>query len=196
MNLPGQILPDSPFGKVLTELASQSQTILEVGTWKGGGSTTCIASGMKNGAFFVTVEANEFMASEYAAPVKNLPSLGMISPQWGTFHRCIQPLVLNPNYNNIQVVECWNNEFRTLQNAPRKIAQPYVLILLDGGEFTSLGDFLTLWPFAQRWIALDDTNKAKALKNIYAREALIRMGWKALHDCQDDRNGWAVFEKP
>lgn len=196
MNLPGQILPDSPFGRALTDLASKSANILEVGTWKGGGSTTCIASGMKIGASFTTVEADEAMYREFVTSFRRTENIGHIFAQWGTFHRSIQPLALNPNCRNIQVIECWDSEFKTLQNAPIKIALPYDLILLDGGEFTSLGDFLTLWPFAQRWIALDDTNPAKALKNVYAHEALFKMGWKALHDCPDDRNGWSIFEKP
>jgi predicted O-methyltransferase YrrM len=43
----GQILPDSEFGDLLTSLATQSQTILEIGTWHGKGSTLCLARGLK-----------------------------------------------------------------------------------------------------------------------------------------------------
>jgi predicted O-methyltransferase YrrM len=43
---PGQILPDSPFGKVLTGLARKATVILEIGTWNGGGSTLCLWQGM------------------------------------------------------------------------------------------------------------------------------------------------------
>lgn len=42
----GQILPGSEFGDALTEIAKQCETILEIGTWRGQGSTLCLAYGM------------------------------------------------------------------------------------------------------------------------------------------------------
>lgn len=42
----GQILPDSEFGDLLTELSKKSETILEIGTWHGQGSTLCLARGL------------------------------------------------------------------------------------------------------------------------------------------------------
>lgn len=42
----GQILPGSRFGDMLTELAKQSETIVEIGTWHGLGSTRCLANGL------------------------------------------------------------------------------------------------------------------------------------------------------
>ncbi|MDA1277250.1 MAG: hypothetical protein O2960_24835, partial [Verrucomicrobia bacterium] len=42
----GQILPNSEFGDLLTELAKKSETILEIGTWHGQGSTLCLAKGL------------------------------------------------------------------------------------------------------------------------------------------------------
>lgn len=197
MNLLGQILPDSPFGRVLTDLASQSDTILEVGTWKGGGSTRCIVEGIwKSNANFVTIEAD---IEEHRTFVKAIPEewTGLnIFPQYGVFHRGILPLSLHPTKDNPQVRECWEFEFQAIHKAPIKPALPYDLILLDGGEFTSFGDFMVLWPFAQRWIALDDTNPMKALKNTLTRNTLYEMGWKVLRDVMGDRYGWAVFEKP
>lgn len=46
-NLPrGQILPGSKFGDLLTELAKDAETIVEVGTWYGEGSTLCLYRGL------------------------------------------------------------------------------------------------------------------------------------------------------
>jgi len=42
----GQILPGSKFGECLTEIAKKCETILEVGTWHGLGSTLCLANGL------------------------------------------------------------------------------------------------------------------------------------------------------
>lgn len=42
----GQILPGSEFGDCLTKLAMECETILEIGTWRGLGSTLCLAKGL------------------------------------------------------------------------------------------------------------------------------------------------------
>jgi predicted O-methyltransferase YrrM len=42
----GQILPGTRFGDMLTELAKQSETIVEIGSWHGLGSTKCLANGL------------------------------------------------------------------------------------------------------------------------------------------------------
>lgn len=47
MSVLGQILPDSEFGDLLTSLATQCETILEIGTWHGKGSTLCLSRGLK-----------------------------------------------------------------------------------------------------------------------------------------------------
>lgn len=41
-----EIFPDYILGKVLTHLAEQAQTIVEVGTYHGTGSTKCLATGL------------------------------------------------------------------------------------------------------------------------------------------------------
>jgi len=42
----GQILPGSEFGDCLTEIAKECETILEIGTWRGLGSTLCLSKGL------------------------------------------------------------------------------------------------------------------------------------------------------
>lgn len=41
----GQILPESEFGRWLTELASRSANVVEIGGWHGEGSTRCLVEG-------------------------------------------------------------------------------------------------------------------------------------------------------
>jgi len=53
----GQILPGSLFGETLTELATHSEVIVEIGTWHGEGSTRCMANGLvRPHQVFYTVE--------------------------------------------------------------------------------------------------------------------------------------------
>lgn len=59
-NQTGQVLPDTRLGHWLTALAAQSSVIVEIGTWKGLGSTLCIANGLCHSKqHFYTIEADE-----------------------------------------------------------------------------------------------------------------------------------------
>lgn len=66
MNLPeqdqatnAQVLKDSPFGRALTEQADKANVIVEIGTWKGRGSTLCLRLGMtRPEQWLFTVEPN------------------------------------------------------------------------------------------------------------------------------------------
>jgi hypothetical protein len=90
----------------------------------------------------------------------------------------------------------WHYESVIAETAPL-IDLPKVIdfLLLDGGEFTTDGDFLTLWDRC-RVIALDDCNPAKSVKTIYAKTCLERAGWTKLAGSDEDRNGWVIFERP
>lgn len=64
----GQILPDSAFGKALTNITKRSETIVEIGTWRGGGSTRCIANGLIRGSQrFITIEQDPARHAEASA---------------------------------------------------------------------------------------------------------------------------------
>jgi hypothetical protein len=59
-NQKGQVLPDSRLGNWLTALASSASVIVEIGTWKGFGSTLCLANGLSHPKQkFYTVESDE-----------------------------------------------------------------------------------------------------------------------------------------
>jgi predicted O-methyltransferase YrrM len=56
----GQVRMDTAFGKELYKMASRADVklVLELGTWKGAGSSTCIAKGLRDtSGFLITVEA-------------------------------------------------------------------------------------------------------------------------------------------
>lgn len=66
------------------------------------------------------------------------------------------------------------------------------LLLLDGDDLSTYQEWQALAPRSRR-VAMDDTNEQK---NRASRADAIQAGWKALADHPDDRNGWAVFERP
>lgn len=164
----GQILPNSLFGKMLTMLALKSQVIVETGTWRGEGSTRCIAMGLvRPEQRFVTVEAHEPMWREAKARYND----SRITFLCGT----VSPM------NDAPVV---------LDQIPAEID----LLLIDGGEDNGTADFEALWGRC-KVIALDDTAD-HCRKGKEARRRLLEAGWKVLADYPADRNGWCVFERP
>lgn len=66
------------------------------------------------------------------------------------------------------------------------------LLLLDGDDLSTYQEWQALAP-RSRWVAMDDTNEQK---NRTSRAESIQAGWKILADHPEDRNGWAVFERP
>lgn len=61
----GQILPGSLFGEVLTRLARAASILVEIGTWRGEGSTRCLVNGMtKPRQFLWTIEQDGARATE------------------------------------------------------------------------------------------------------------------------------------
>ncbi len=64
----GQVDPDSPFGRALTVEAIQAETIVEIGTWFGLGSTKALADGLvRPSQHLYTVEVDPGRSAEAQA---------------------------------------------------------------------------------------------------------------------------------
>jgi hypothetical protein len=193
----GQITPDSPFGQALTKYARQSNTILEIGFGSGLGTTQCLMAGMTR---------KEQVLHTYEADVKQwhhgfeniLKAQGPLTVKChlGVLHQMVRPY-WHPVGSGAHRQE-WQECFNTTKNAPVDtfaIGKPWDLVVLDGGEYSSDGDWLLLWP-TTRVMALDDLNPALATKNCYAAEHLKKAGWKLEEDGINDRNGWQIWRRP
>lgn len=191
-----QITLDSPFGRALVACAAECETILEIGTGSGLGSTQCLLSNPN--AIIRTVEANPTNAGDASNSLlfdSHRPS--PIYVFGGVIHRTVKPFWHPDQRIQTQMREAWaeESEFADQCLLVDMGKWSHDMILFDGGEFTSDGDFLTLWRRAGKFIALDDTHPARSVKNTYARMMLERsMEWRK-HATGDDRNGWAIFRK-
>lgn len=199
----GQIMPDDPLGQHLTELARASKVIFEVGVGSGKGSTHCLLQGMNDGGH--TYVGLEGQKSQYGVAHANLYSTALWEKNrcqlfHAILHRGIRPYT-HP-LDRIQDREAWAREFQMVNdlgvpvlddcNIPEQID----LLFLDGGEFTSDGDFLRLWP-RSKMIVLDDCCFRKATKNVYALRSLLARdaGFTAIVEHFDNRNGWAILKR-
>lgn len=189
----GQILPGSKFGDKLTELAREAKVIVEIGTWKGGGSTECIRRGLSARSWFITVESNfdmYILACELYGRQPNVWSV------WGTL---VTPDEFPPYWDH--PVEdrrkqwAFDKEMCHTPYALPIIPPEIDLLLLDGGEWSSHVEYEKL-KHRSKIIALDDTHACKSIKNCDARLDMLDYGWTCLADELDDRNGWFIGRRP
>ena len=167
----GQILPESEFGRLLTNLARDACTIVEIGSWFGGGSTQCFADALgprpkkPTGAVLWCVECDWVKCDAIRKRFRD-------HPRWRT-------IVVIEN-TALMAVAC--------DCLPSQID----LLLLDGDELSTDAEFDALWDRCTV-IALDDTNERK---NKRQRQLLIDWGWDVIADNPKERNGYAVFRRP
>jgi hypothetical protein len=187
--LEGQILPDSRFGKLLTALTKETKTIVEIGCWRGGGSTKCISLGLVHPDQQVwAIDADRDCLNKCRYYYKKEPRIMF---RQGTI--CNEKLLL-PKLEDPTTWPYWESDRAiVVKRLPLiDLLPPEIgLLLLDGGDYSTHGDFELLHP-RSHFIALDDTN---TVKNKIVRQRCLDVGWRVLADHPDERNGWFVCER-
>lgn len=189
----GQIRSNSRFGQWVSVLAgsSETNTLVEVGTWKGMGSTLLIAQALaeRSDVIAVSLEAN---LGFHKIASKNLVSFKSPELVWGSV---VEPHGLDDSDLRGDESVWLQDDLRALEEAPlvrSKIPKRVDFLLLDGGEFSSWAEFEFFFPRASRFILLDDTlvRKNRKVEAFLAADP----GWRRL-DSGQDRNGWSVWIK-
>lgn len=190
---------DSKFGQVISELASDSTytTFCEIGTWNGQGSTKCFLDGFskRSGAILYSIEGDPAMHEIASKNLRNEPRVVL---KYGTLHRDIltdTEVLSHKLFSKIDAhYRLWYpTELNTVKNAPLVSVPHCDVILLDGGEFSTCGDWNVLNHDKLRVVLLDDTQVIKT-NELYTTLKTLET-WKCTHDYPTDRNGWAVFVK-
>jgi hypothetical protein len=196
-----EITEDSSLGQFLIGQASKAAVVVEIGTGCGIGSTKCLYEGARKNKAHQTLITIEACYDQWVLARENMEKYCGYRPLFGCLHRTIRPF-WHPANREVDL-EMWQFEHDIhytpkpppliLESTPKNVD----LLFLDGGEFTSDGDFLALWERA-RVIVLDDCNQRVATKNVYGTLQLARArGWKLISPIGsiDDRNGWTAFER-
>ena len=209
MNPNGQVDIRTKFGHLLAEYAELPaiNIILEVGTWKGNGTTACIVEGLRRKlernsdlfAHFFSIETNQkfLMEANRLWMPKALPFLQLL---YGRLHSngllSRDEIEKDPQFESIQThYNLWYEQDKRDYAAAPLIDSKYLpnqihMIVLDGGEFSSYADWLILKQKHPLVVALDDTN---VMKNYKVYEELLKdPAWEKRHG-NDDRHGWAIF---
>ena len=194
----GQIKFDSPMGKIIAEYANDTRftRFLEIGTWNGGGSTYCFAKGFENRKEtfqFVSLEINEILFEKAKEKYQNIPYVNLYKA------RILKDEELPPNSVFFNVFPKLNNEWlkddmiNFFDTSYFDIEQfnPEI-VLLDGSEYLTYFEYKKLESTTKVFI-LDDINNEKCKKIVEELENNNK--WNKKFYEQDERNGWAVFER-
>jgi len=194
----GQINMNSQFGNFLYKIALSDDVnnIFEVGTWNGQGSTVCIMNAIidKEKSRLYSIEANPNMYNKAVDYWNNKDIKNKLFLLNGTLHNKI-PEIKNISLNKEEIG--WYIGEKNVISSANIISIDNInnidLILLDGGEFTTQGDFDILIKKNPKYIALDDVNCYKC--NKIRSDLILSRNWVVLHENLNDRNGWTILKK-
>ena len=198
MTTQGQILDGSQFGmwidKIITDY--KPNTIVEIGTWKGLGSTKRIIDSIIKNDYtpnFLSLESNFFF---YQTAVSNLSSFKeKVDLIWG---RLVEKEDVDSFVSNNPITEEMKrwlssdiDDYLKCEDVTDKIPNQIDFLLLDGGEFSTYAEWVKLKD-RTFIVALDDS---KTLKCRQIREELLNDKSYELIIDSSDRNGFTIFKK-
>ena len=205
---PGQICRGSPFGEKLYKLALEGPpSWLEVGSWNGLGSTTCILDGFRDCGFahqkhLLSFEIDPVMQHAAASNLathpafssvlfihKKLSSGGAVAEEFPVdLHMDGDDVSLQNDQHYLIHFERERYLFHTTE--PYVPVGPIEVALLDGGEYSGYNDWLQLPKEHLKWICLDDAHTTKSRRVVTELDA--SGNWICVAR-GDDRNGWAIY---
>lgn len=195
MDVQGQMIPSSERGILLKKTIQNynCKKIVEIGTWKGMGSTLCILESMLPDSKFVTLESNKTF---FDIAVNNLKQYeGKFKMVYGSIVSYDEVLSYASKYNLESFKQEWLKEdldnINMCPNVIDEIFDKIDFLLLDGGEFSTYCEWNKL-KNRSKIVALDDINVIKCQK-IY--NELLQNNEYTLIEKTDEGNGFCIFRK-
>ena len=195
MNTQGQMLETTERGRILIEVlkSTKPKNIVEIGTWKGLGSTKCIIDSIDKSSNFISIESNYNFHNLAKNNLTNY--LDKVNLLYGTIvtDKEVNEFVSDKNLTEEQ--KKWLSEdlenLSKCENIIESIPLEIDFLLLDGGEFSTYSEWQIL-KSRTKMVALDDIIELKT-KQIY--EELINDDNYELVIETPDGNGFCVFIK-
>jgi hypothetical protein len=192
-----QISTNTDFGRAITSTVSQHfiKTICEVGAWTGEGTTACIYAGFRGAKKqLYSIEGDPEMYARAARKWDGVPGVQLIH---GTLHRNIMSrdqVLAHPLFSSIsEHYHIWyDTEERACKTTPVVQVPKCDCIVLDGGEFSTQGDWDVLSHPDLKAVILDDALVIKT-SGIYAMLSASNE-WVCTF-ATNERNGSAIFQK-
>lgn len=195
----GQILENSLFAYFIEQTIQgyRPTNIVEIGTWKGLGSTKRIIDAIiKNNLLcnFISIETNEIFYNEAKINLKSYDSY--VNLIYGKIINIIdvEKFITSMTLTDMEK-EWYFQDKSNLTKAPNvmdSIPEKIDFLLLDGGEFSTYSEWLKLKD-RSRIIALDDTNTTKCKQIKYEILNDKNYQYKIIIN-SNDRNGFMFIE--
>ena len=197
MEIQGQILPNSEFAKVIDYVITTYKPyhILEIGTWKGLGSTKSIIDSIilnNLDCNFISIESN---LKFYNQAQKNLIRYAnYVNLNYGRIIEK-QDILDYCNNEHVEINNKWLeddlNDIENNANIFHIIPNNIDFLLLDGGEYSTYSEWRKL-KSRTKIVAMDDTFTMKC--KFINQELLDDKNYNCLIN-SNDRNGFSVFIK-
>jgi len=195
MNTQGQIVLSSERCSLIERTIRKydCKKIVEIGTWKGMGSTICILNSKSEDSQFITIESNK---SFYDTAIDNLKKYqDRYQPIYGSIvsvdeiESFVSNISLEPHKQE-WLKEDLNNTM-SCPDVLQHIFNEIDFLLLDGGEFSTYKEWLKLKD-RTNIVALDDIVEIKTSK-IYG-ELIVDTEYEFIEKT-DEGNGFCIFKK-
>lgn len=201
----GQINENTSVGKYIIKLISENKfnTLLDIGTWTGNGSTRCMLKGLQQTIYdrFISVECNQDKTNIAHKNLELLLNKEKDTLLWGSIVSPDEVSLANvyeifPDVVDSSEFQRWHqvdlDNIKISPNILDQIPEELDLVLFDGGEFTTYFEFKKLFSRCKKYILMDDCDVAKC--------KLIREFMKSQPDWNEityisERNGFCAFKK-
>jgi len=193
----GQINRGSSLGEYIYNISSRDEvnSIVEIGTWNGCGSTRCVIDAIKGKDKQLTTI--ELCPSQYVEAVKNVgeyaDSLSNIKMLNGSIINYEDAFWFDHSEEgvNAEWLKVDMNLLKVADNVLGEVPSEIGFLILDGGEYTTYPEYCILKD-RSKIICLDDTKTFKCTKIL--AEICREKGLQPLV-ISDERNGFAIFER-
>jgi len=193
----GQINSDSVFGSFITKFSSDPKvkSIVDVGSWNGLGSTKCIMDGIQERTD-VHVYSYENKKEFWEVAHKNWENNEKISVIYGRLTNRImsrEEIESHPKFANVKdhYVLWYEDDVKCFKESPSVQPPDKIdLVVFDGGEFSTQGDWDVISKYKPLYIALDDTH---VIKCSFIEAELEKNPEYIKVASGNDRNGWSIF---
>lgn len=206
-NMTGQITRNSKLGQIIYETVSSINnysTIIDIGMWNGLGTTKCVLDAIidkkKNNINFLSIEINH---TKFLEAQKNLSKyINYVNMLYGRITE-LEELISLDDYDDSfftlysrDLQQQWFKqtiiEHNTTPYIYSKIPDKIDILILDGGEYSTYGEFKKLFN-KSKIIILDDTTTIKNYKS--ANDLRKNQEYEIIHDITNDRKGFMVAKK-
>lgn len=201
----GQINIGSQLGDIICSMCKQDdiKVIVEIGTWNGMGTTKCIYDSIiqsnKIDFLVYSLESNSVF---YNQAICNLPKIENFNIILGRIVEVEELINIDECDDNLftiynkEIVKSWLVEdvqnYKSVKNVLDQMPDKIDLLILDGGEFSSLSEFKKL-KNRTTYFVLDDTLLIK--NNEVANTMRHDSNYHILYDNSFDRHGFLVSKK-